>query len=145
MKRALFTIGYEGRSAEDLVNLLQQNGVKILLDARRRANSRKKGLSKKALGALCEKRHIRYVHEVDLGTPPNHMEQVKAKGGYDNSILEEFRKYLLTQDEAMDRAVGLATDGATCVLCYEADARNCHRLIVAEEICKRTGFELKHL
>lgn len=145
MKRTVFTIGYEGRSAEELVDLLQQSGVKILLDARRRANSRKKGLSKKALGALCEEHHIRYVHEVDLGTPPDHMEQVKAKGGYDQGILEEFRKYLLTQDEALGRAVGLATDGPTCVLCYEADASNCHRLIVAEEICKRTRFELKHL
>jgi uncharacterized protein (DUF488 family) len=44
---ALFSVGYEGRDPSDFVELLQKNGVTVLLDVRLDAISRKPGFSKK--------------------------------------------------------------------------------------------------
>lgn len=43
---ALFSVGYEGRDLSDFVELLQENGVTVLLDVRLNAISRKPGFSK---------------------------------------------------------------------------------------------------
>lgn len=46
---ALFSVGYEGRSLDELVNELHEHRVTVLLDVRLNAISRKPGLSKTRL------------------------------------------------------------------------------------------------
>jgi uncharacterized protein (DUF488 family) len=50
----LCTIGYEGRSLEDYLNVLLQEGVTLLCDVRRNPLSRKYGFSKSTLSRCCE-------------------------------------------------------------------------------------------
>jgi uncharacterized protein (DUF488 family) len=64
---ALFTLGYEGLSLEQYINLLLENGVKMLLDVRKNAMSMKYGFSKRTLQTACENVSIIYEHCPDVG------------------------------------------------------------------------------
>ena len=77
---------------------------------------------------------------------PREMDRVKSGDGYDEEIHEEYRRYLLsTQAAALKSAAGLALSSSICLLCYEADAGDCHRSIVAEELARQTGLTVHHL
>ena len=141
----LFTIGYEGLSVAQLFKKLNEARIKVLFDIRYRPQSRKPGFSKNALIVACQRRGIRYLHDPKLGTPPDQMQAMKAAGEYTSAAFKRYRAFLLKQAGALEQAVDVATKGNTCLLCYEADYRGCHRRIVAEEIEDRSGLPVRHL
>ena len=142
----LYSIGYEGRSVEDLFTLLSRRGIKMLIDTRYRPASRRPGMSKNQLAVACSERSIAYVHDADLGTPPEQMTKMRELGGYTTAAFEEYRTYLITKRPALQKAADAAKDNApACLLCFEADANNCHRKVVAEEIASLTGLRIVHL
>lgn len=144
--KPLYTIGYEGRSPEAFMDALRAAGVRTLLDARIRPQSRKPGFSKSALAKACEAAGLEYIHDRALGTPVEMMQRIKASGkGYTTQFREAFRKHLLKQTEALGAACETASASPTCLLCYEADPADCHRAVVAEEMAKRAGFKVQHL
>jgi uncharacterized protein (DUF488 family) len=138
----IYTIGYEGISASRLIELLGEHGVGTLVDARYRPGSRKRGLSKTPLSAACEKAAIGYAHDRGLGTPPEMLRQVRETGIYD---WNSYRAHLLEQTDSLDWASSLAAAEPICLLCYEADASQCHRRIVAEEIADRAKLRIEHI
>ena len=145
-QRGIYTLGYEGRDAKAVFGILQSAGIRTLLDVRLRPQSRRPGLSKSRLAQKCDELGITYVHDRDLGTPREMMDRVKSGDGYDEEIHEEYRRYLLsTQAAALKSAAGLALSSSICLLCYEADAGDCHRSIVAEELARQTGLTVHHL
>lgn len=145
-QRRIYTLGYEGRDANAVFGILQTASIRTLLDVRLRPQSRRPGLSKSRLAEKCAELGITYVHDRDLGTPREMMDRVKSGDGYDEQIHEEYRRYLLsTQAEPLKSAGELALSSSTCLLCYELDAENCHRSIVAEELARQTGLTVHHL
>lgn len=143
-KRAgiIYTIGYEGIDAPRVVELLKQNGVERLIDARYRPGSRKAGLSKTPLSVALAKEGIGYTHDRGLGTPPEIMKQLREEGVYD---WDAYREFLLSQTDSLEQASDLARQEAICLLCYEANALECHRRIVADELAARTGLSVEHI
>ena len=79
LQKVLFTLGYEGQTADEVFHRLEAAGVRILMDVRYRPQSRKSGLSKSNLAQTCAERGMIYVHDRDLGTPPEMMDHVKVK------------------------------------------------------------------
>jgi len=73
------------------------------------------------------------------------MKEMKAAGEYTSTAFRKYRKFLLKQGESLRQAVEVATAKNTCLMCYEADYRGCHRRIVAEEIVNRSGLAVHHL
>src|SRR6478752_9504406 len=67
--KKLFTIGYEQTPAQSVLDELEQAGVKLLVDVRAVASSRRPGFSKSQLAAGLDERGIAYVHLRGLGTP----------------------------------------------------------------------------
>ena len=63
-KPVLFTVGYEGREPDELIALLQANGVDRVIDIRELPLSRRRGFSKTPLGTALRAVGIEYVHEV---------------------------------------------------------------------------------
>ena len=43
------------------------------------------------------------------------------------------------------QAAEIAEAAPSCLLCYEADWRVCHRRRIAEILAQRHGFEVRHL
>jgi len=127
----LYTIGYQGIAQAALFHTLLFNGVQALLDIRERPLSRKPGFSKTALGVAATSFGIEYEHIRALGTPPDIRYQRKIDHDYE-AFREGYLEHLATQDEAMEALVARIQRERCCLMCYEANALECHRLFVAE-------------
>ena len=60
--KRLFTIGYEQTPAKAVLDELEAAGVKLLVDVRAVASSRRPGFSKNQLAAGLDERGISYLH-----------------------------------------------------------------------------------
>ena len=67
--KRLFTIGYEQTPSKAVLDELESAGVKLLVDVRAVASSRRPGFSKNQLAAGLDERGISYLHLKGLGTP----------------------------------------------------------------------------
>jgi uncharacterized protein (DUF488 family) len=65
----LLSVGYEGRTAQSLVQLLVDAGVDVVVDVRLTPLSRKPGLSKTRLSELLADVGVEYRHLRALGNP----------------------------------------------------------------------------
>ncbi len=134
----LYTIGYEGMSQDALFQTLLFHDVQTLLDIRERPQSRKAGLSKTALHQAATRCGMQYAHIRALGTPREI--RCRRKIDHDQKAFEDgFLEYLATQDEAVDALVVRAREERCCLLCFEADVLECHRLYVAARAAERSG------
>lgn len=145
MAPPLYTIGYEKARLDDVVAALRSAGVATLIDVRDRPISRRPGFSKWQLAAGLEEAGIGYLGLRALGTPP----EGRAAGRSGNwerfwSIVEQ-RLGSAEAELAFQEAAEAALDAPSCVLCYEADWRHCHRRRVAEILAARHGFSVEHL
>ena len=142
----LFTIGYEGRTADDLPASVVASGVTTVVDVRDLPLSRKRGFSKTALALLLAGSGVDYVHERGLGNPKPLRDHVKAGGDW-GWFARRFRERLGGAGDALDQVLGIMQRGeVVCLLCYEADASRCHRSLVADALAERAhGLVVKHL
>jgi uncharacterized protein (DUF488 family) len=137
MRFNLVSIGYEGRTATELVEALVEQGVDFLVDVRLTPLSRKPGLSKTKLSAALADRGIRYVHLPQLGNPRENREAFWQGRVADR--LKVFGRLLEAPEPvcALDRIVELAHKGVVGVLCFERDHQRCHRQAVTDRVVKR--------
>lgn len=143
---SIATIGYEGRAQHDVLDLLIQAGVTLLVDVRIRAQSRKPGFSKSTLAAGLAEVDIGYEHLRALGTPLDIKAEFRA--GRTEQAREQYRAYLLGDPDAMrelELLAELAGRERVAILCFEHDARVCHRMVVAEELERLHGISATHL
>src|SRR5580692_6151519 len=92
--KKLFTIGYEQTPVEAVLDELEHAGVRLLVDVRAVAASRRPGFSKKQLAAGLDERGISYLHLRGLGTPKDGREA--ARGGKFDALHRIYAKHLET-------------------------------------------------
>lgn len=126
------SVGYEGRSADDLLGALVGAGVGAVVDVRENAISRKPGLSKRALAELCRASGIEYLHEPSLGNPRENRDDFRAGVATSRSAYEQHLN--ATGADALRRVVSILRDRTVALLCFEADHSSCHRSIVADHL-----------
>jgi uncharacterized protein (DUF488 family) len=144
--KKLFTIGYEQTPAKSVLDELEQAGVKLLVDVRAVASSRRPGFSKSQLAAGLDERGISYVHLRGLGTPKEG--RLAARAGQFDTLHKIYAKHLTTSQakEELDELSALVKkSGPVCILCYERDHRHCHRRWIAEIIEGRDGVKIENL
>lgn len=142
----LFTIGYEKAKPEAVLAELKRAKVKLLVDTRAVAASRRAGFSKRQLAASLDEQGIAYLHLQKLGTPAEGREAARA--GKLDMLWRIYAKHLKTPEatEAMDELVSIVKSGqAVCLLCYERDKDCCHRTRIAEIVHERTGASVVDL
>lgn len=138
----IVSVGYEGRTAGELVAALVDADVSTLVDVRENAISRKSGLSKKALAARCEANGITYLHERTLGNPRANRDGFREQRP--ESLLA-FEAHLKEGGaEALDRVSAMLRDRTVGLLCFEADPCSCHRSIVAKHLLDRDPLATVH-
>jgi uncharacterized protein (DUF488 family) len=139
----LFTVGYAGRSPEELVELLTDAGVRRVVDIRYTPWSRSRGFSRTALAETLRSAGIAYDHVRDLGNPPEIRELWKAG---DPEGRARYRALLEGEGSpAVDALAERATAEPTAILCVERDPALCHRAIVAEVAVARRPMQVRHL
>ena len=145
-RKKLFTIGYEQTPAKSVLDELEQAGVKMLVDVRAVASSRRPGFSKSQLAAGLDERGISYVHLRGLGTPKEG--RLAARAGQYETLQKIYAKHLKTPQakEELDELSALVKKtGPVCILCYERDHLHCHRRWIAEIIEERDGVRIDNL
>jgi uncharacterized protein (DUF488 family) len=143
--QTLFTIGYEKARLGDVVAALRASGVATLIDVRDRPISRRPGFSKRQLAAAVEAAGICYLHLQALGTPPEGREANRRRDWSHFWGIVETKLASAEAELALQQAAAMARESASCLLCYEADWRCCHRRRVAEILADRHGFAVHHL
>jgi uncharacterized protein (DUF488 family) len=144
--KTLFTIGYEQTPAKAVLDELEHAGVKLLVDVRAVAASRRPGFSRSQLAAGLEERGISYLHLRGLGTPKDGREAARA-GKFDR-LHKIYAKHLETpqaKEELDELSTLVKKSGPVCILCYERDHRQCHRQWIAEIIEQRDGMRTENL
>jgi uncharacterized protein (DUF488 family) len=142
----LFTIGYEQTPQKAVIDEIEQAGVKLLVDVRAVASSRRPGFSKSQLAAGLDARGISYLHLRGLGTPKEGREA--ARKGDIKTLTKIYKAHLKTpaaKDEMIELKALVAKAGPVCILCYERDHENCHRRFIAEVIESDEGVAIKNL
>ncbi len=143
--QTLFTIGYEQAKPDAVLGELKRAKVKLVVDTRAVAASRRPGFSKRQLAAGLDATGIRYVHLQGLGTPKPGRDAVRA--GHPERMEPIFREHM-TSDRAqaeLAQARILAREQRVCLLCFERDHTTCHRRLVAEMVTEETGQAVTHL
>ncbi|MCE5190397.1 MAG: DUF488 domain-containing protein [Actinomycetia bacterium] len=140
------TIGYEGLTAEEWIELLKTNEIDVVVDVRDVPQSRKRGFSKSKLKEALDTAGISYVHYGELGNPRKWRQDLNA--GLD------FRSFAKRFDGLMDQKADTLEDlyegiqgKRACLICYEEDPAACHRSLVANRLRKAhpEDVEVEHL
>jgi uncharacterized protein (DUF488 family) len=144
-KTRLFTIGYEQTPASAVLGELERSGMKLLVDVRAVAASRRPGFSKNQLAAGLHERGISYLHLRCLGTPKEGRDA--ARGGKFDALRRIYAAHLKkpqTREELDELSALVRKSGPVCILCYERDHRECHRQWIAE-VEERDGVKIENL
>jgi uncharacterized protein (DUF488 family) len=141
----LATIGYENDNQAAVIDRLKAAGVKVLIDVRAVAASRKAGFSKTLLASSLAEAGIEYVHLQKLGTPKAGRDAARA--GRVEEMREIFEGHLAEPAAQVElaRAGEIAADRKAALLCYEADPCGCHRSIVADRLRQKLGLDVENL
>lgn len=143
--RTLFTIGYEGKTQAEFLEELRAAGVELLIDVRAVAASRRPGFSKTALANGLRECGIDYLHLRSLGTPADGRQAARA--GRVAEMRAIYAKQLETPEAglALEQALAEAAGRPSALLCYERDAPDCHRSMLAQRMVDREEFEVRDL
>src|SRR6266568_2900144 len=145
-RRKLFTIGYEQTPAKAVLDELERTGVKLLVDVRAVAASRRPGFSKNQLAAGLDERGISYLHLRGLGTPKSGREAARSgQFGLLHKIYSAHLKTAQAKEELDELSALVKKSSPVCILCYERDHSHCHRQWIAEIIEDRDRVRIRNL
>jgi uncharacterized protein (DUF488 family) len=135
-RRGIIGIGYEGRSAGQVVDELVARDIGVLFDVRLTPLSRKPGLSKTALSGRLSTVGIAYLHLPELGNPKWNRAGFGGAVADRDAARANFRERLDQPAAlaALHHIRTLATNQPVAVLCFESDADRCHRTLVIDAV-----------
>ena len=134
-----FTIGYGGRKPQEFLDLLNQRGVKVVIDVRLRPDHSSMGSFAKAkshdkgIQKLLATVGIEYISVVELG-----------------NVFLEYADWRERYRELLEKAGDLLTQrlwnvsDPFCLMCAEKSPAECHRSLVAEYLVSK-GHEVEHI
>ena len=130
----IWTIGYEQARVDDVTAALTAAGVEVLADIRYLPLSRRPGFSKSALAAAAREAGIEYRHMKQLGTPAEG--RAAARRGDHEALSRVYAGQLELPEAlaAMAELRDLAGEKRVALLCYEREARECHRSLLIEAL-----------
>lgn len=140
-KDILFTIGYEGRTLESFINILIQNGIKLLCDVRKNPISRKFGFSEKMLKSVISSTGIKYISVPELGIDSVKRTHLECAEDY-NALFADYRADIDSRTRYMEKIQRLIEKyHSIALMCYEKDPNMCHRNIIRERMTELYGTE----
>jgi len=145
-KPVIFTIGHSTRPLDEFIALLRSHGVKRVIDIRTIPRSRHNPqFNGETLGPALRAARIGYVQLKKLGGL-RHAKADSKNLGWHNASFRGFADYMQTPEfeEGLDRAIRLAEDKPSALMCAEAVPWRCHRSMVADALTVR-DFPVEHI
>lgn len=144
---SLFTVGHSSRSLEDLVVMLQEAGIRTLVDVRAQPQSaRHPHFGQEPLRDALTAADIEYHwagrqlgghRPARADSPHTALREDGLRGYADYMDGDAFKK-------AAMQLIGLAKRAPCAILCAERDPLNCHRSLIADYLTLQ-GVEVMHL
>ncbi len=130
----IYTIGFSQKSAKEFFELLKENGVKTLIDARLNNKSQLAGFTKgKDLPYfLKEIANIEYVHELLLAPTKDLLDGYKKETISWEEYVDTYP--IILKERNLEKIIDVSTYDNACILCSEPTADQCHRRLAAEYI-----------
>jgi uncharacterized protein (DUF488 family) len=138
------TCGYEGLNVRQFIERLTSAGTETVIDVRANPLSRKPGFSKNALAKNLAAAGIAYVHAPKMGCPKPVRERYKIDRDW-TAYTRGFLAYLSRQGEAVAEVAAIGARSKSCLVCFEADFKFCHRTFVARAASGLAGLQVIHL
>ena len=138
----VYTIGYGGRSIEDVLALLQKFDIKMLDDVRTVPYSGYyEHFRKEALSRKLKENGVAYEWLKSLGGRPND-DDCFVDGKLNAARCEERDWY----QQGIKRLKALARERRVAIMCSEKDPAHCHRsYVVGATLVKDTAFAVVHI
>jgi uncharacterized protein (DUF488 family) len=145
-KPVIFTIGHSTRPLDEFIELLRSHGVERVIDIRTIPRSRHNPqFSGETLAPALRAARIGYVQLKKLGGL-RHAKADSKNLGWRNASFRGFADYMQTPEfeEGLNRAIRLAEDKPSTLMCAEAVPWRCHRSMVADALTVRS-FDVEHI
>lgn len=140
----IHTIGYQQRDGLEFVQALVAARIEFLVDVRAVPMSRKPDFRKTRLTQYLQEAGIRYVGMPALGTPKFLRDKLAADGNY-GEFFELFAHHLRSVREPLESLARLTQRKRVSLMCFERDANECHRLVLARRVSKLVDSPVLHL
>jgi uncharacterized protein (DUF488 family) len=136
----VYTIGHSTRPQSELIDLLNEFGVRTLIDVRTVPRSRRNPqFNKDELTVALPAAGINYVHLARLGGLRKGFGAESPNMGWRNESFRGYADYMQTDDfqEGLDELFALMADGPVALMCAEAVPWRCHRSLIADALLVR--------
>jgi len=137
VQHAVLTVGHSTRTIDELIELLQAQGVTRLVDVRTIPRSRHNPqFNRDALAKSLAP--ISYTHTPELGGL-RHARKDSPNTGWRNLSFRGFADYMLTAEfeQALHKLIEMAGRDRIAILCAEAVPWRCHRSLIADALAAR--------
>lgn len=146
LTKKLYTIGYEGITAEEYMNKLYLKNIRLLVDVRKNSYSMKYGFSKSQLRGMCEKMGIRFMHIPELGIDSDKRKNLESVNDYEVLFNDYETKTLPEREEQLSSLNDLfKVHERIAITCFEKEHTSCHRHKISELLQKDYGVPIEHL
>ncbi len=142
----IFTLGYAGKNAREFFTILNQAGIRKIIDVRLYNTSQLAGFTKRQdieyfLQAIVG---AEYIH-LPIMAPTKQLLNDYKKGLINWQQYEKQFKPIIARRQIEKHLVPQDMD-MSCFLCSEAEADNCHRRVVAEYLAEHwQNVSIHHL
>lgn len=139
----LFTIGYSGRTVDDILTLLEQHKITALCDVRSMPySSRNPQFNRELLKKASKSHHIEYVFlGEELGARPKDSScYVDGKAIHQNISDSSLFKNGLARIR-----IGMRKRYVLALMCAEKDPMTCHRSILICRNLRGQGIDIRHI
>ncbi len=142
----LYTIGYEGISAEEYMNRLYSKQVNLLVDVRKNSMSMKYGFSKSQLKNMCRKMGIEFLHIPALGIESAKRKKLDTPEDYEQLFNEYEQQTLPNRDHELKRLNELTEEyERVAITCFEREHTSCHRHKISDHLHAQYGVPIEHM
>ena len=142
----LYTIGYEGISAEEYMNRLYSRQVNLLVDVRKNSMSMKYGFSKSQLKNMCQKMGIGFLHIPELGIESKKRQKLDTQKDYER-LFKEYEEHTLPnkENEIILLKELVEKNERVAITCFEREHTSCHRHKISDHLQTKYGVPVEHI
>jgi uncharacterized protein (DUF488 family) len=135
----LLTIGHSTHPMDEFIELLNDHGVKEIVDVRSVPKSRYcPQFNSDSLSESLQKANIHYTHIEKLGGL-RHSRKDSTNLGWRNASFRGYADYMATPEfsEGLDALTRIARSRKTAIMCAEAVPWRCHRSLIADAMTEK--------